>query len=74
VKGETMNEGIEILFEKSIVLKTSDDELIFEIEVNDTHIGISILTLDEVDYEDDGVRHYDSLFEEYINKENGERE
>tara|TARA_R100000656_G_scaffold37069_1_gene31419 strand:+ start:514 stop:723 length:210 start_codon:yes stop_codon:yes gene_type:complete len=69
-----MNEGIEILFEKSIVLKTSDDELIFEIEVNDTHIGISILTLDEVDYEDDGVRHYDSLFEEYINKENGERE
>ena len=68
-----MNEGIEILFEKSIVLKTSDDELIFEIEVNDTHIGISILTLDEVDYEDDGVRHYDSLFEEYINKENGER-
>jgi|TARA_R110002020_G_scaffold108450_1_gene251332 hypothetical protein len=73
VKGETMNEGIEILFEKSIVLKTSDDELIFEIEVNDTHIGISILTLDEVDYEDDGVRHYDSLFEEYINKENGER-
>jgi len=69
-----MNEGIEILFEKSIVLKTSDDELIFEIEVNNTHIGISILTLDEVDYEDDGVRHYDSLFEEYINKENGERE
>jgi len=69
-----MNEGIEILFEKYIVLKTSDDELIFEIEVNDTHIGISILTLDEVDYEDDGVRHYDSLFEEYINKENGERE
>ena len=65
-----MNEGIEILFEKSIVLKTSDDELIFEIEVNDTHIGISILTLDEVDY--DGNRHYGSLFEEYINKENGE--
>ena len=64
-----MNEGIEILFEKYIVLKTSDDELIFEIEVNDTHIGISILTLDEVDYEDDGVRHYDSLFEECINKE-----
>ena len=63
-----MNEGIEILFEKSIVLKTSDDELIFEIEVNDTHIGISILTLDEVDYEDDGVRHYDSLFEETIKK------
>jgi len=63
-----MNEGIEILFEKYIVLKTSDDELIFEIEVNDTHIGISILTLDEVDYEDDGVRHYDSLFEETIKK------
>ena len=65
-----MNEGIEIKFKKYIEFKTTDNELMFQIEVDDTHIGISILTLDEVDY--DGDRHYDSLFEENINKENGE--
>ena len=65
-----MNEGIEIKFKKYIELKTTDNELMFEISVDDTHIGISINTLDEVDY--DGNRHYGSLFEEYINKENGE--
>ena len=61
-----MNEGIEIKFKKYIELKTTDNELMFEISVDDTHIGISILTLDEVDY--DGNRHYGSLFEEEIEK------
>ena len=64
-----MADGLKISFRDKIELKTISGDFFFEIEIGD-EIHLSIHSLDEVDY--DGNRHYGSLFEEYINKENGE--
>tara|TARA_R100001086_G_scaffold248726_1_gene186372 strand:- start:392 stop:610 length:219 start_codon:yes stop_codon:yes gene_type:complete len=65
----TMSRGVEISFRDKIRIKSIDDDFVFEIEIGD-QIHLLIHSLDEVDYE--GNKTYKTIFEEFINKTNGE--
>jgi len=54
-----MSRGVEISFRDKIRIKSIDDDFVFEIEIGD-----------QVDYE--GNKTYKTIFEEFINKTNGE--
>ena len=64
-----MSNGVEVSFRDKIWIKSSDNEFAFEIEIRDV-IHLLIHALDEVDYE--GNKTYKTIFEEFINKTNGE--
>ena len=64
-----MADGLKISFRDKIELKTISGDFFFEIEIGD-EIHLSIHSLDEVDYE--GNKTYKPIFEEFINKTNGE--
>ena len=64
-----MNKGVQIIFNEKKELKTIDNDFVFEIEIGD-QIHLLIHSLDEVDYE--GNKTYTPIFEEFINKYNGE--
>ena len=64
-----MSNGVEVSFRDKIWIKSSDNEFAFEIEIRDV-IHLLIHALDEVDYE--GNKTYTTIFEEFINKTNGE--
>ena len=64
-----MSNGVEVSFRDKIWIKSSDNEFAFEIEIRDV-IHLLIHALDEVDYE--GNNTYTTIFEEFINKTNGE--
>jgi len=52
-----------------IEFETDDSNLKFNVSVEENEVQIMISTLDEVDY--DGNKHYDFLFEGYLNIETG---
>ena len=64
-----MADGLKISFRDKIELKTISGDFFFEIEIGD-EIHLSIHSLDEVDCE--GNKTYKPIFEEFINKTNGE--
>ena len=64
-----MSNGVEISFRDKIKIKSIDEDFAFEIEIKDV-IHLLIYSLDEVDYE--GNKTYKTIFEEFINKTNGE--
>ena len=64
-----MSDGVEVSFRDKIRIKSIDNDFAFEIEIG-KQIRLSIDTLDEVDYE--GNKTYKPIFEEFINKTNGE--
>lgn len=64
-----MSSGVEISFRDKITIKSIDNDFLFEIEIGE-QIRLLIHTLDEVDYE--GNKTYKPIFEEFINKTNGE--
>tara|TARA_Y100000401_G_scaffold90790_1_gene76432 strand:- start:2922 stop:3125 length:204 start_codon:yes stop_codon:yes gene_type:complete len=64
-----MSDGVEVSFRDKIWIKSSDNQFAFEIEIRDV-IHLLIHALDEVDYE--GNKTYTTIFEEFINKTNGE--
>jgi len=65
-----MNNGVEISFRNKIIIKSIDNNFVFEIKIGD-QIYLEIHSLDEVDYE--GNKTYTPIFEEFINKYNGEK-
>lgn len=64
-----MSSGVKISFRDKITIKSIDNDFLFEIEIGE-QIRLLIHTLDEVDYE--GNKTYKPIFEEFINKTNGE--
>lgn len=52
-----------------IDFETTDGKLNFNVRVKEKEVEIIVYTSDEVD--DDGNKHYDCLFEGYLNTETG---